>query len=302
MTSHDAVPDDLVPPLRRLDDARHDLAERDALDRRLRAAHGRLERARAELQRLRDQATREEHDVDRLEGVSVRRAWSTLRGSHDRDLDRERAEARAATDAAARMQAVVDAQREEVEHLDTRARRLEGADLEYVAALEGVAGSGGVVADVHVREAVDELNRLRELREVDQARAAGRSALQSLLAAQEKLDRADAWSGWDTFGGGGMLSSALKHERLDEARQRIGLATEALDRFTSELDDLHMPGVVLPEVSGMTRGLDIWWDNIFTDLAVRDTIKTALGNVHAAIARVEETMATLDQRRDQLAR
>ena len=77
---------------------------------------------------------------------------------------------------------------------------------------------------------------------------AGRSALQALLAALEKLDSADGWSGWDTFAGGGMLSSALKHQRLDEAGQLIGLAAEALDRFSRELDDLSLLGVQLPEI------------------------------------------------------
>lgn len=34
-----------------------------------------------------------------------------------------------------------------------------------------------------------------------------------------------------------------------------------------------MPGVALLEFSGPTRGLDIFWDNVFTDLLVRDEIK-----------------------------
>ncbi|MGO4600243.1 hypothetical protein [Terrabacter sp. 2RAF25] len=300
MTSHGAVPDDLIPPLRRLELAREDLAERARLHDQLRRDNLALDRALAAHQHRRDELTREQLDVERLERVSVLRLWSSLRGTREEDLERERAEADAADAALTAHANVVEHLRDRLAGLSRRAAQLEGADAEYVAALEGVAGSGGAVDEVHVREAVGELNRLRELREVEQARVAGRSALQALLAAKEKLDSADAWSGWDTFGGGGMLSSAFKHEALDEARQRMGLAAEALDRFTGELDDIHVPGIALPEISGMTRGLDIWWDNIFTDLAVRDTIKKALRDVHEALDRVEQTLASLDLRREQL--
>jgi DNA repair exonuclease SbcCD ATPase subunit len=300
MSSHDAVPDDVIPPLQRLEMARHDLTERAELNQRLRSLNTALERARREHQRLRDELTREEYDVDRLEGVSAARVWSSLRGSRGQDLDRERAEATAAAHAVDRQASVVEQAREEVERIAARARQLDDADAEYVAALEAVAGSGGTVDDAHVAHAVDELARLRELREVDQARVAGRSARQGLAAALTTLDSADAWSGWDTFGGGGMLTSAFKHERLDEARQRLHLAGEALDRFTRELDDLRMPGVALPEFSGLTRGLDIFWDNVFTDLLVRDEIKRCKRSVEAAIARVDDTVASLDIRREQL--
>jgi hypothetical protein len=114
------------------------------------------------------------------------------------------------------------------------------------------------------------------------------------------LGSADSWSSWDTFGGGGMLSSAMKHERLDEARLRLQVAGEALTRFTRELDDLRMPGIALPECSGLVRGVDIWWDNVGVDLLVRDRIKRTQRDVDAAVARVEEALATLETRRRQL--
>ena len=301
MTSHGAVPDDAIHPLRRLEVARDDLAERTRLLDLLRDEDVALEHARRLHQQLLDALTREELDVERLEGVSAARVWSAIRGSRQQDLDRERSEAGAAAEAVDRQALVVEQLRERVAGLSRRAAQLEDADAEYVSALEGVAGSGGMVADLHVREAVGELNRLRELREVEQAQVAGRSALQGLLAAQQTIDNADAWSSWDTFGGGGMLSSAIKHERLDEARQRLQLAAEGLDRFTRELDDLSLPGVQLPEFSGLTRGLDIWWDNVFTDLAVRDEIKRCKRSLEQTIARVEDTISSLDLRRDQLA-
>jgi hypothetical protein len=298
MTSH-TVPDDAVPPLRLLEVARSDLAERARVHVELRAAHGALHEAQAEHQRLRDVLTSEELDVGRLEGRSASRVWSSLRGSRERDLEHEREQARTAAAAVDVQARTVERLRETTESLARRAEALEHADRDYQSALERVAGSGGTVDDAHVAAAVQELAHRRELQELEQASAAGRSALQGLVAARQTLGSADSWSSWDTFGGGGMLSSAMKHERLDEARQRLQVAGEALTRFTRELDDLRMPGIALPEFSGLVRGVDIWWDNVGVDLLVRDRIKRTQRDVDAAVARVEEALATLETRRRQ---
>lgn len=296
MTTPGGVPDDVVPQLRRLEEARRDLAEREAVHARLATSRASLDRARSEHERLLDALTTEQRDVERLEGRSVARAWSALRGSREQDLDRERAEAEVAAAAVAR--ARVDAERYEAElaGLVRRAERLEDAEARYEAALEAVAGSGGDVDDAEAAAAVDELSRRRELREVEQARAAGRSALQGLVAARQKLDSADSWSAWDTFGGGGMVSSALKHERLDETRQLLRRAGDLLVHFSRELDDVGVAGVELPEFDGLTRGLDIWFDNVFTDLAVRDRIKRAQRELASALAHVERIVEGLDAR------
>lgn len=299
MTPH-TVPDDAVPPLQRLERARDDLLERARVHVDLGAAHDALEAARTEHQRLRDALTHEEVDVERLEGRSVARVWSSLRGSRERDLERERAEAQTAAAAVEAQAREVERLREATASLARRAEALERADSDYQSALEGVAGSGGAVDDVHVAAAAAELAHRRELREVEQARTAGRSALQGLLAAQQTLASASSWSTWDTFGGGGMLSSAMKHERLDEARQRLQVAGEGLARFTRELDDLRMPGISLPEFSGLVRGIDIWWDNVGVDLLVGEQIRRTQRDVEAAVARVEEALDTLDTRRQQL--
>ncbi len=298
MTSH-TVPDDAVPPLRRLEMARSDLAERARVHAELRGAHDALEVARTDHQRLRDALAREEIDVERLEGRSAARVWSSLRGSREQDLERERAEALTAAGAVDAQAREVERLREKTASLARRAEALERADADYESALEAVAGSGGAEDDVHVAAAAVELAHRRELREVEQARTAGRSALQGLLVAQQTLNSASSWSTWDTFGGG-MLSSAIKHERLDEARQRLQIAGDGLARFTRELDDLRMPGISLPEFSGLVRGIDIWWDNVGVDLIVGEQIRRTQRDVEAAVARVEEALDTLDTRRQQL--
>lgn len=62
--------------------------------------------------------------------------------------------------------------------------------------------------------------------------------------AQNRLGNAGGWSAWDTFAGGGMLSSMLKHDELDRATEHLDRAAAALQRFSRELADVELPGVL----------------------------------------------------------
>jgi hypothetical protein len=293
------VPDDLPTPLRLLDRARADAAERVELDARIDAASRILADDAARLRLLREAMAQEQRDVERLGRVTPTRLWSSLRGRVEEDLDRERDEADAAAAAVEDCASGVERQQEELARLRGRSAALADAESRLDLALEIVArGADGLDASHPdaVRAAVRELALRREVRELEEAHAAGASALAALVSAHRVVQAADAWSGYDTFGGGGLLSSAIKHQRLDEARGALQLAGEALERLTRELDDLHLPAVRLGRFDGLTRGVDIWFDNIFTDLAVRSEIKRCRAEVENAIGRVEDVLSSLEER------
>jgi hypothetical protein len=64
----------------------------------------------------------------------------------------------------------------------------------------------------------------------------------------------------------------MKHSRLDEAAQAAAYADRCLAVLRTELADVPGLSLTAPQlaVDGLTRFVDVWFDNIFTDLAVRD--------------------------------
>ena len=90
------------PAIARLDRASADLVERASLDAQLAEAQDLLHRASDRCDRLERQLVDEERDVDRLEGVSLRRVVTAIRGSREAALDRERAEVDTVASALAR--------------------------------------------------------------------------------------------------------------------------------------------------------------------------------------------------------
>ncbi len=166
---------------------------RDALDRaiaedleatRVRTTLGALrqeaEAARAALDDHRRRHAMEEADVRALEGLSLTRVLSAVRGTRTGELDRERAEEVAARyamrSALARLQHV-EARAEEAEQ---RLARLGDTAARRSAALEGHAEAvraGGGPGATELDAVCDELSEVRaQAREVAEARSAGLQA------------------------------------------------------------------------------------------------------------------------------
>ena len=304
------------PAIARLNRASADLIQRDSLGVQLAEAQDLFVRASDRCDRLERQLAVEERDVGKLEGVSLRRVVTAIRGSREAVLDRERAEVDTVASALARADAERKALRERLDTIRQSLQRLEHAEAEYGRALvdvvtaaevsraggiDAATGPGPTIDPVTVVRAANLIARRRERREVGQAVVAGHDAMAGLADALSALRSANDWSNWDTFAGGGLISSAIKHDRMDTAKAAIERAQTALARFGRELDDLGLPGMVLPTTDGLTRGIDIWFDNIFTDLTVRDRIWSSIRSVEEVLGQVHEAVQGLEVRQRELA-
>lgn len=279
----------------------------DALARHAEAAALRaaLAAARAEAEPLREQARAavarhsvEADDVDHLEGLSLRALLASVRGSRAQDLHRERSEedaaAAAAREALARLHAV-EARAEDTERRLAGLRDTGAAVEAAVTAHAATVRAGGGPEAAETGAVLDELGVLdAETATLETARAAGLRAAAALEGAGRRLGSARSWSTYDTFAGGGMLSSALKHQHMDAASQEIAAAQAELVAFARVLDDPSGVAGLRADlgVDGLTRTLDVWFDNLVTDWTVRSRIAEAAARVDAALHGVRSALAT----------
>ncbi len=268
------------------------------------------ERAEPARQRVADARTRlaDEHaDVAALESLSMARILAGLRGRRDAELDRERAEAAAAEYAVAEAEARLAAEEREIaslearvaEHGDLDARRtalLDQREQEVRADPAATAASERLTALVG---RVGELSaRATQLAEAD---AAGRAAHQALQEAARHLGSAGSWATYDTFFGGGLLADLAKHDKLDRAGAVMQRADAALRSLATELADVGIGPVEGVGITELTRTLDVWFDNIFSDWAVRDRIAQASDRVQQLLAQVVAIGQDLERRQQETA-
>lgn len=135
-----------------------------------------------------------------------------------------------------------------------------------------------------------------ERREVAEAVAAGRRALESLEEAADALDSATNWGLFDLVAGG-LMTSVFKHWRINDAREALERARADLRVFTRELSDVSAIDELRVNVGGLASVLDVLLDNPFVDLYVQKKIQDADESVQAAIAATRTVLARLEAMR-----
>jgi hypothetical protein len=285
----------------RLTAAAQAVREHEVTVRRCADLSGLQSQVAAEVAGLQAQYADERQDVERLEGLSLTRVLTSLRGARDDSLARERAEADAARYRVAEAEARLDAVRREQDAAQDRLRQLAAAPAAYVTLLdekERYLSQSGDPRGAQLLKLADERGRLTgELTEIGEALRAARAAGQALAQAQDSLGSASSWSTYDTFFGGGAIASEFKHARLDEAADAAAHADQSLAILRTELADVGDVSLTAQlKVSDGTRFVDVWLDNIFSDLAADGRIRQAQANVVQSWQRVREVRNRLTTR------
>ena len=229
---------------------------------------------------------REHQDVERMERVSLSSVWASLRGTKEEALRREKAEAQAALLKLQEAERQLEEVQEEIRQRYDRLRETEGCEDRYEALLREKEQAYRA-KDPALAAGLAELERRKlELtarrRELQEARDAGAQALDCLQSALSSLDSAAGWSTWDLLGGG-LVSDMMKYSHMDDAQCRMESAQSALRRYQAELADVAVSVSFELQPDGFTRTMDIFFDNIFSDWAVRDRI----GQSQDQLARIE---------------
>ena len=248
--------------------------------------------AAADLDAARLQYAGEEKDVERLEHLSLTRVLAALHGSREDALAREKAEAEAARYRAAQAQQRLDAARAELGSLADRQAQLAGAPQAYAAALDAKEQYLTHSADprgARLLALAEERGRLTaELEELHRASDDAGAAAESLVEVQDRLGTAANWSTFDTYFDHGMVANSIKHDRIDQAAQAARAADRRLAALRSDLAGLGRAQPTAPrlEVSAGFKFADIFFNNIFTDLAVGRQIRDAQDNVGQSMQQV----------------
>ena len=93
-----------------------------------------------------------------------------------------------------------------------------------------------------------------------------------------------------------MIANAIKHDRIDQAAEAAREADRRLGALRSDLEELGglEPTAPVLEIGGGFKFADIFFNNIFTDLAVGRQIRDAQDTVDRSIQQVSALQDRLD--------
>jgi hypothetical protein len=246
------------------------------------------------LARLLHELAGEQREVDRYEGLSIRRVIASLIGRREQRLADEVSERDAVAmevvvrnGALERLKAKARELRSQAGHPSEIQNRIRDARKAYLDALHAAGDPRGMQG----LEMIEQIGRLRAARaEIAQAQDARADAEKALSAAASNLSSASSWSTYDTFFGGGMIADAIKRGHLRDATGAISNAQYAMIALAAELRDVEWsnPRPAAPQISSALGATDFWFDNIFSDWMVRDRISTSRQSVAETLGRLAE--------------
>lgn len=244
----------------------------------------------------------EQADVDRLESRSLAAFFYNVVGKMDEKLSQERQEAYAAA-------VKYDAARRELEAVEQDMRRyraelmeLSDCEARYDRLLAEkqaeMCSAGGHWAE-KIRSIESQISQSEhQMDEIDEAIAAGNRALSVAEQVMSSLGSAGSWSTLDLFSDG-LLTDMAKYHHLDHAQREVEQLQVELRRFNTELADVDtIRADIQVSIDGSLRFADCFFDNLFTDWAVKNRIDRSREQVQDVISQIRHVVGRLEQLMD----
>lgn len=236
----------------------------------------------------------EQEDVDRLTGGF----WSiyyAIIGKREEMLEKERAEALAASMKYETAKKELEAVQQEIFSIQLKSASVKQLEREYRAALmekvevmKTMSAYAEKIAELEEKKGYLEI----QIREVGEAREAGRRVLGQIDRIESSLDSAEGWGTWDLFGGG-VISDIAKYSHLDEAQAGAQNLEALLRRFKTELADITIQADLAVPTDGFLRFADWFFDGFFVDWTVLSRIRESKESLKSAQRQVQKVMDQL---------
>ena len=283
--------------MKNLSELQQDMYQEQQLTNRIHTLEKRRDQLEDKVRDLELAKEKEEEDVEKLQGRSLSVLFHKILGKQQEMLGKEQLEAYEAAvkyDAAVRE---LEAVKQNLNALRDEKVELQGSEDRYKRALRArideLRRQKDAVGEkmTQMQEHKGELRK--QQREVEEAEAAGRSALAIAESILDSLDSAKSWSTWDLIGGGGLVSDLVKHGHLDDAQDKVENLQVALGRFHTELMDVSIPADLEVRVDGFLKFADFFFDGLLADWMVRDRINGSAEQVQEVRRSIEKIMDRL---------
>lgn len=283
----------------RLAIAKANVRQKDKLRSMLSSAQESLAKTSKNRKKLKANLKKEKSDVDALEGLSLTGFFHSMLGSKEQRLEKERQQLAAAILKHEQADHMVQDLLIELQRLGDELAALEDADTTYEKLL--------LEKEAHLAETQSETAQtLTELtqqiadltvdeKELAEATTAGTSALTALRSVLGTLDSASNWGTLDLFGGG-MITTMVKHSRMDDAKTQARSAQRKLLRFQEELADADQRLQVSLEVDGFAKFADFFFDGLIADWVMQSKIDKAKMECSWTITKVESVIRKCQKR------
>ncbi len=279
---------------------RNKLAALPAFQKRSEQLWARISEAEKEVASLMSKYEEESMDVERMKAESLSVYIMKLVGKYEGKLDKETEEMLAAKREYDKAVEKVKELKQQRSELDSRLADLHKDKQIYEAELQKreqtLKNDRNSAASQKYHELDEQENYLsQQLVETEEATRAANRVIATAEGAIGHLESAESWATYDIWFSKGLLSHMAKYDHIDNAEETFNRLNFQMDDLRRELKDINiseMPG--FSGIDSTTRTIDFWFDNIFTDLNVRDRIREDSEQLRRLRNRIHDVIRMLE--------
>lgn len=249
------------------------------------------------IKNLENQLKEEQADVQKLEGMTLTHLLVNLLGKTEERLEKEEQEVVAVR---LRLESSKSMKHDLVEAIKGLKKQLdEVKDSEeryqtlFIQKEKLLSESHSLEARELVELSEQEGDIHADLKELTQAVHAAVAVKEALSEAIQSLENARGWGSFDMLGGG-MISTAIKHNHLDTAKDWVNRAQSKTQKLQRELLDLHDVHLNISfDISGLLTFADYFFDGIISDWMVQGKINDSLDQTTVQSNKLSELLHEL---------
>lgn len=285
----------------KLIDMRNSLTILPVLQQRLQKLEQRIADAEKDMQTILRHYNAEVVDVEQMKKDSLSNTLLKLIKRYEGKLDKETQEMIAAKMEYDKASDRVSDLQSELYQLNLRIKSLLDNKQTYEDELKQrediVKSSITSKAYLIYRKLQEEREKLgKQLVEIDEAKAVAHLVLGTAQSALDHLRSAEGWATYDIWARGGVISHMAKYNHIDNAQADFNRLSYQVKDLKKELSDIMIYETAYNVgIDSTTRMFDFWFDNIFTDLNVRDKIRADKEEVSKLILKIKSIITKLEE-------
>lgn len=285
------------------------LAALPILEERMKNLLGKIYRAEEDVKSLLRKFEAESLDVDQIQKDSFANTILKLIGKYEGKVNKETQEMLSAKmDYDKAVERVRDLNTERMElgrKISDLNKEKQVFDTEFKKREEWIkSNTTDQMYIIYMGFQTDQDNLSKQIIEIEEAITAAKRVLSTADIAMDHLKSAESWATFDVWSRGGILSHMAKYEHIDDAQNAFYRLTSQVKDFEKELKDINISETYSSiGIDSTTRAVDFWFDNIFTDMRVRDkirgdmeTIRSLYSSVSRAVNQLETNWSEINKR------
>ncbi|WP_297130573.1 hypothetical protein [Terrisporobacter sp.] len=284
-----------------INQVKNEVAQKNVLENRLKELDEELHKSEIELKNLETQLEKELDDVEKLKKLSFASIVSSLMRNKEEKLEKEEKEYLMAKIKYDNYNSKVKSLREQISYINFRVDELADCEDKYSRLLQRKIVLINIYGDEETKNKLVNMEReidsyLEEVKEIEESIVAGNRLLNEVNNAKKLLESSKTWGTIDLLGGD-FLSSLAKHEKVNDAQKCFRRISNLLDDFNRELKDVNITSL---NFSTTIKAVDIFFDNIFTDITVNRQINNSYEDVCKLQTKVSRILNSLKENKNEI--